>query len=116
MSECSHYSICRHTHQVGTVRVELTTVVTVLDVDLGLVNEADDLDVGGGAHELDTGEGTLGDEAGATAGLGAPSDLLTLRVGDERVLLGGSPEAEVWACDLVGVKASICNFLTIKAV
>ena len=77
------------------MRVELTTVVALLDVDLGLVNKADDLNVGGGAHELDTGEGTLGNEAGATASLGAPGDLLTLRVGDEGALLGGSPEAEV---------------------
>ena len=47
------------------MRVELTTVVTVGDVDLGLVDEANNLDVRRGAHELHTRERALGDEASA---------------------------------------------------
>ena len=47
------------------MRVELATKVTIRDVDLGLVNEADDLDVGRRAHELHAGEGTLGNETRA---------------------------------------------------
>ena len=53
------------THEVKTVWVELAAGVAVEDVDLGLVDEADDLEVAGGLHELHAGDGALGDEAGA---------------------------------------------------
>lgn len=75
--------------------IELTAEITLLDVDLGLVHEADDLDVVGGTHELHALESTFGDKTRATAGLGAPCDLLALGVSDQRVLLWGCPQAEV---------------------
>ena len=75
--------------------VELSSTVVRLNVDLGLVDEADDLEVAGGLHVLDTGKGTSGDDAGALAGLGAPGDLETLGVSDGLVGGRGSPETEV---------------------
>jgi hypothetical protein len=42
----------RVSNVLGTVRVELTTSVTVRDVDLGSVPESVDLDVSGGLDEL----------------------------------------------------------------
>ena len=78
-----------------TVGVELSSVVVGLEVDLGLVNEADDHDVVVGGDVLDTEEGTVGDDAGAMALLGAPGDLVGLGLADGIVLLGGRPQAEV---------------------
>ena len=85
----------RTTHEVSTVGVKLSSTIVSLDVDLSLIDETDDLDVVGGLGELDTGEGTTRDEASAVALLGAPSDDLTLSVGDGRVGGGRSPETEV---------------------
>ena len=62
------------------MRVELTTEIAISDIDLGLIDEADDLDVVGRAHELDALEGTLWDDASNASGLGTPRDLLALRV------------------------------------
>lgn len=61
-------------HQVSTVGVELSSPVAGLDVDSCLVNEADDLEVVGGADELHALDSTLGDEARAMARLRAPRD------------------------------------------
>lgn len=83
------------TTKVSTVRVHLTSPVTGTDVDLGLVNETDDLDVGTSLHELDTLEGIARDQAGATPGLGTPSNHLAFVVGDDGVGVRRSPEAEV---------------------
>ena len=77
--------------------VELSSVVVGLEVDLGLVNEADDHYVVVGGDVLDTEEGTVGDDACAMALLGAPGDLVGLGLADGIVLLGRRPEAEVWA-------------------
>jgi hypothetical protein len=79
---------------VGTVGVELTTHVAIGDVDLGEVTIAHDLDVHVGLEEGDTGEGTVRDDTSIVTGLGAPSDLDGLGVGN--VLEGrGSEDAEV---------------------
>lgn len=62
--------------------VQFSTEIAGLDIQLGLVNETDDLNVGGGTCELETLECTLGDETGSTTGLGAPGDSFTLGVCD----------------------------------
>lgn len=84
------------TYQVSSVRVELSSVVIGLEVDLGLVNEADDLDIVRGPHVLDTLQSTRGNDASAAAWLGAPRYLFTFSVRDNRVWLGWGPETEVW--------------------
>jgi len=85
----------RVTTLIGTVRVEFTSRVISSDVDELLLDEAGDLDVVGSLHELETSDGTLGDDTGTIARLCAPSDTLTLDVTDEGVWFRGTPEAEV---------------------
>lgn len=80
---------------IGTVGVELSSGVGGVNVDEVLLDEASDLDVVGGLHELETGDGTLGDDTGTISGLGAPGDTLTLDVTDEGVWFGWAPEAEI---------------------
>ena len=85
----------RETHEVSTVGVELSSTVVGLNVDLRLVDVADDLEVAGSLHELDTSERALGDDAGTAALLGAPGDFLALGVTDGGVGLGGRPDTPV---------------------
>jgi len=80
---------------ISTVRVEFSSRVIGGNVDELLLDETSDLDVVGGLHELETGDGTSGDDTGTIAGLCAPSDTLTLDVSDEGVGLVGTPEAEI---------------------
>lgn len=75
--------------------VKLSSTVSVLDVDLGLVDETNDLNVIGSFHVLETGQGASRDDTGTTALLGAPSNFLTLGVTDGRVGLGGCPDTPV---------------------
>lgn len=83
------------TDEVSAVGIELASVVVGVEVDLGLVDEADDHDVVVGGDVLDTEEGAVGHDTGAVALLGAPGDLVGLGLADGVVGLGGRPEAEV---------------------
>lgn len=80
---------------VGTVGVQLSSGVIGLDVDEVLGDATSDLNVVGRLHELNAGDGTLGDDTGTIAWLCAPSNALTLDVTDERILFRRTPEAEV---------------------
>ena len=75
--------------------VELSTKVGSLQVEHGLVEEGDNLEVGLRLEELHTLDGASGDDASATTGLGAPGDFLALSVGDRRVGLCGCPDTPV---------------------
>jgi len=80
---------------IGTMGVHLTSRVIRGDVDKGLLNETNNLDVIRGLHKLNTSQGTLGDDTGAMRVLGAPGNCLAL---DDTNLLVGllrTPEAEV---------------------
>jgi len=77
------------------VGIHFTSPVTALQVDLGLVNETNDLDVVGCAHELNTLKSIVGDEPSAVTGLGAPGDHFPFSVGDNRVGSGWGPKAEI---------------------
>jgi hypothetical protein len=81
--------------EVGTVGVHLSSPVTLEDVDLGLVDVADGLDVVGCADPLDTGQGALWDETGAVSWLSAPCHHGALDVANLTAVLGRSPQAEV---------------------
>ena len=85
------------THQIGTMGIELTTEIVGGQVELGLVEEGDDLEVGRGLQELDTRDGALGDKTRAAAGLCAPRDLLTLRVANGGGASGWCPNTPVCA-------------------
>ena len=83
------------THKISTMRVKLSTKVAGGHVDLSLINEADNLHIVRGSHELDTLEGTGRDQAGAMAGFGAPCNHLSFLVSDDRVDWIRCPQAEV---------------------
>lgn len=80
---------------ISTVGVEFSSRVISLDVDELLLDEASDLNVVGGLHELDTSEGTVWDTTSAITGLCAPGNALTLNVTDEGIGFRWAPEAEV---------------------
>ena len=75
--------------------VELTSVIAILDVDLGLVDETSDQDVVGGLEVLDTLEGSGRHQTRAVTLLRAPCNFLALSVGDRGVGARGRPQAEV---------------------
>lgn len=77
------------------MRVKLSSRIPVLNVDLGLVNKTDDLNVVRSSHELDAFEGASWDETGAVSGFGAMSDFLAFGIGNERIGFGRGPEAEI---------------------
>ena len=83
------------TDAVLASRVELTTEIVGLDVEQRLVDETGDHPVLVGFQELSTGNGTLLHDTRAVTLLCAPCDLLTLGVGDRRVSVWGTPQAEV---------------------
>lgn len=84
------------TYEISTVRVHLTSIVARDHVDLGLVNETDDLNVIGGLGVLDTVEGASGDETSTVLGLGAPCDHDTLDITNLLAIVRGGPQAEVY--------------------
>jgi hypothetical protein len=79
------------TYEIGAVGVHLSAIVLGIDVDLGLVDEADDLNVCSGFHELYALKSAGGDETGASSGFGAPSDHLAFSVCHGLVWRGGAP-------------------------
>lgn len=81
--------------EVGTVRVKLSSIVIRGEVNEGLVDETDNLDVVGGLHELNTLKGASGDETTTVTGLGAPGDFLLFRLSNGRRAVGRCPEAEI---------------------
>jgi len=83
------------TAEVGAVGIELSSIVIGGHVNEGLVDETDNLDVVWGLHELNTLEGTSGDEASAVTGLGAPGNILMFRLTDGLGTSGRCPETEV---------------------
>jgi len=85
----------RVTTEIGTVGIELSSKVIRLEVDEGLVDKTNDLDVVWGPHELNTLKGTSGDETRAMAGLGAPGDFLMFGLTDGGGTGWGCPETPV---------------------
>jgi len=83
------------TTEISTVWVELSSKVISLEVDEGLVNKTDDLDVVWRLHKLNTPKGTSGDETRAMTRLGAPRDFLLFRLTDGSGTGRGCPEAEI---------------------
>lgn len=84
------------TYSVLSSRVELTSSIAILDVDLGLVDKTGDHGVIGRIEDLETLEGTVEHDTGTMALFRAPSNLLALSVGDGRVGSGRSPQTEIY--------------------
>ena len=83
------------TAKVCAMGVEFSSIVISLEVDEGLVDKTDDLNVVWGPHELNTLKGAGGDETRAMAGLGAPGNFLVFRLANGGGAGRGCPEAEV---------------------
>jgi hypothetical protein len=83
------------TAQVGTVGIKLSSVIVSSHVNLGLINESNDLNVIGCLNELDTSQSTARDQASSVPRLSAPGNFLLLGITDGGVRLGGSPQTEV---------------------
>ena len=83
------------TTEIGAVRVKFPPKVIGGEVDLGLVDKTDDLDVVWGPHELNTPESTTGDKTGPMTRFGTPGDFLLFRLADGGGTGGGCPEAEI---------------------
>jgi len=81
--------------EVGTMRVKLSSEVIRGEVNEGLVDETDNLDVVGGLHELNTLKSARGDETTTVTRLGAPGDFLLFRVSNGCWTGGRCPEAEI---------------------
>lgn len=79
------------------MRIQLAAKVPILDVDIRLLDEADDLDVIGGADVLHACEGAFGDKTGSMTGFRAPGDFLAFGVGDDGVGFAWCPKTKVCA-------------------
>lgn len=77
------------------MRVEFSSVIPILDVELGEIAEGHDLDVEIGLDEGDTGEDAVGDDARAVTGLGAPGDDVVFGFADGDAVFWGCPETPV---------------------
>lgn len=80
---------------IRAMGVELSAIVTLLDVDLGEVAHAGDLHVVLGGHPVHAGERALRHDAGAVALLHTPRDLLALRLANGAVRVRRCPQTEV---------------------
>jgi len=83
------------TAEVGAVRVQLSSIVIRLEVNEGLIDETDDLDVVWGLHELNTLESASGDKTRAMARFGTPGDCLMFSLTDGGGAIRRGPETEV---------------------
>jgi len=83
------------TTEISTVGVELSSSIVGQDVDLGLVDDTDNLLIVRSLHILDTFKGARGDETRAMTWLGAPSDFFSLRAADIAESIRGRPKTEV---------------------
>lgn len=88
--------ICEKTNQVGTVRVEFSSIITGSQVNQRLVDETTKLIILAGDEQLDTLEGTGWDETCTVTRLGTPGDLIGLGVTNGGVGCRRGPEAEVF--------------------
>jgi hypothetical protein len=81
--------------EICTVGVKLSSEVVGLKVDLGLVDETNDLNVVGCPHELNSLKSASGDKTRAVTGLGAPRDFLSFSVSDGLGTIWRGPKTEV---------------------
>ena len=75
--------------------VHFSSPVTLLDVDEGLVEETDGLNIVGGLDPLEPSESTLRNETSTVTRLGAPCNHLALNVADDATRVLGAPNAPV---------------------
>jgi len=67
---------------VSTMRIQFTTRITLLDIDLGEITDASNLDIVLGANEVNAFESAVGNDTRAPAALSAPGNFVLLCVAD----------------------------------
>lgn len=80
----------------GSVGVELTTLVTSTNADLGEVTDTGDLDVRGSLEEVSSLDGTVGDQTGTVSRLETVGDDLGLLVTNGLVRARGAVHTEIF--------------------
>lgn len=85
------------THSVLASRVELASVIAILNVQQGLVNEASDLDITWALDELNALQSSIRNETSSMALLRTPCDFNALAVADASVGCRRSEKAKVWS-------------------
>jgi len=81
--------------EVSAMGVQLSSSIIGHEVDEGLVDETNDLEVVRSPHKLNTLEGASGDETSTVTGLGAPGDFQRFRVGYGFAGGGRCPKTEI---------------------
>lgn len=79
----------------STVGVELSSLITAGNVDLGEITETLDLNVKRSLDVVDSGESTIWDDTSIVSSLDTPSDFLSLSVTDNRVGVGRTEQTEI---------------------
>lgn len=77
------------------MRIQLSSEVTIRNIDPCLINVSHDLHIIRRPHILHALKSALRDEAGALSGFRAPCDCLVLDIADDGVGFRWRPEAEV---------------------
>ena len=90
-----HESTNRVALLISAMRVELSSLVSGLEVDHGLIDVPSDLNIIRGREELDTLESTPGNNTSAVTLLRAPCNLRSLGVRNQRVGRRRRPQAKV---------------------
>ena len=112
LSLCVSLILIQNTHEIGTVGVELSSVVTVLNVELGLVDDTSEHPVVVGLEELSALDGALGHDASAVALLGAPSNFDTLAVTNCSVGIRRGEETEICEMEMSASGSHDCKAVT----
>lgn len=81
---------------ISAVGIHLASSIFRVKVDVDLIEDSGDLNVGGGLEELDASESTSGHDARSMAGFAAPGNGSSLGVTDSRVGNRGSPHTEIY--------------------
>jgi len=81
--------------EICAMGIQFTSPVTSGNVELGLINETDNLDIIGRFHELKTCQCALGYQAGTVARLGAPRNHLSFMATNVRIGFSSAPQAKV---------------------
>ena len=82
-------------HRVLSTRVKLAARVTVLNVDLCLIDEASNHGIVRSVEDLQTHESAVEHDTSTVAFLGAPSNLFAFGIGNGGIGSWGSPKTEV---------------------
>lgn len=89
-------SLAKKTHQIGSARVQFTAIVVRLYINIHLIQDNCDKDIGGCLKELYARKRSSGHDATAMSALGAVRNGLGFSVCDGAIWSSRTPQAEVY--------------------